>query len=137
MGDAEALEVVGDDPDGDGKEWGDGEAEIDAVDERAMAIFAAAGAEGLGDEGVEADEEAFAKEGEDDEEAGADADGADGFGGVRETADHHGVHDDHAHPADFGEDERKGEAKSGAEFAAEDGEEGHEKSFKLSVFSPK
>ena len=125
MGDAEAFEVTGNDPNGDGQEGSDGEAEIDAVDERGVAVFAMAGAEGLGDEGVQADEQAFTKEGEDDEEAGADADGADGFGAVGETTDHHGVHDDHAHPADFGEDERKGEEQGGAKFVAEDGEEGH------------
>ena len=78
-----------------------------------------AGAKGLGDKGVEADEETFTKEGEDDEENGDEADGADGLGAVGKAADHHGVHDDHAHPADFGEDEREGEAQGGAEFAAE------------------
>ena len=125
VGDAEAFEIAGQDPDGNGEERGDGEAEIDAVDERGVAVFAMAGAEGLRDEGVQADEKAFAEEGEDDEEAGGDADGADGFGGIGKAADHHGVHDDHAHPADFGEDERKSEAEGGAKFAAEDGEEGH------------
>jgi hypothetical protein len=70
--------------------------------------LAAASSEGLGDEGVEADEEAFAEEGKDKEEAGADADGGDGLGTVGEAADHHGVHDCHADPADFGQDERKG-----------------------------
>ena len=132
MGDAEAFEVKRNDPNGNGEEGSDGEAEINAVDERAVAVFALASAEGLGDEGVEADEEAFAEEGEDEEEAGADADGADGFGAVGETADHHGVDDDHAHPADFGEDERKGEAERGTEFVAEDGEEGHGRSKKIS-----
>ena len=103
----------------------DSEAEVNAVDERGVAIFAAAGAEGLGDERVQADKEAFTEKGEDDEDAGGDADGADGFGAVRKAADHHGVYDDHAHPTDFGEDEREGQVKSGAKFAAEDGEEGH------------
>ena len=70
MGDAEALEIAGKDPDGNGEKRGDGEAEVDAVDERGVAIFAAAGTEGLRDEGVQADEEAFTEEGEDDEEAG-------------------------------------------------------------------
>ena len=132
MGDAEAFEVKRNDPNGDGEEGSDGKAEIEAVDERAVAVFALASTEGLGHEGIEADEEAFAEEGEDDEEAGADADGADGFGAVGEAADHHGVHDDHAHPADFGEDERKGEAERGTEFVAEDGEEGHGGSKKIS-----
>ena len=90
-----------------------------------MAIFAAPSAERLRDQRVQADEEAFTEEGEDDKDAGGDADGADGFGTVGEAADHHGIYDDHAHPTDFGEDERKGEMQCGAEFAAEDGEEGH------------
>jgi len=49
-----------------------------------------AGAEGLGDQGVEADEEAFTEKGEDDEDAGADADGTDGLGAIWKAADHHG-----------------------------------------------
>jgi len=79
----------------------------------------------LRDERVQADEEALAEEGEDDEDTGRDADRTDGFCAVGETTDHHGVHDDHAHPADFGEDERKSKAESRAEFGAEDGKEGH------------
>jgi len=90
-----------------------------------MAIFATTGAEGLRHESVETDEETFPEKGEDDEEAGTDANGTDGFGAVGEAAHHHGVDDDHAHPADLREDERKSELKRGSEFAAEDGKEGH------------
>ena len=122
---AEALEVIGDDPDGNGEEWGDGEAQIDAVDQGGVAVFAAACTKGLGDERVQADEKPFAKEGKDDEDAGADADGSDGFGTVGEATDHHGVDDDHAHPADFRKDEGQGQVKRGTEFGTEDGEEGH------------
>ena len=81
---AHAPKVEREVPDGDGEDGGEGEAEIDAVDEGAMAVFAVAGAEGLGHQGVEADEEAFTEESEDDEDAGADADGADGLGAVWE-----------------------------------------------------
>jgi hypothetical protein len=97
-----------------------------------VAIFALASTEGLGHEGVQANEETFTEKGEDDEEAGADADGADGFGAVGKTADHHGVNDGHAHPADFGEDERESEAEGGTEFVAENGEEGHGEFRKIS-----
>ena len=124
MRDAEAFVVKRENPDGDGEKRGDGETKVDAVDERAVAVFATASAEGLGDEGVEANEEAFAEEGEDDEEAGADADSTDGLGAVGQAAHHHGVDDDHAHPADFGKDEGEGQVQSGAKFVAEDGEEG-------------
>ena len=72
------------------------------------AVFGVARAEGLRDESVEADEEAFAEEGEYEEQAGTDADGGDGLGAVGKAADKHGVFDGHADPADFGEDERKG-----------------------------
>ena len=125
MGDAEALVITGNDPDRDGQEGSKGEAQVDTVDEGAVAVLAVTGTESLRNEGVQTDEEAFAKEGEDDEDAGTDADGTDGFGTVGETANHHGIDDYHAHPADFREDERKGEMKGGAEFVAEDAEEGH------------
>ena len=46
MGHTESFEIERDDPDGKGKKRSDGEAEVDAVDERAVAIFAVAGAEG-------------------------------------------------------------------------------------------
>ena len=120
-GNAKSVEDIGEEPDGEEEEWRESEAEIDAVDEGVEAIFAAAGAEGLGNEGVEADEEAFAEEDEDEEEAGADADGGDGLGTVGKAANHHGVHDGHADPADFGEDERDGEVESGAKFGAQSG----------------
>ena len=42
-------------PNGEGEDRGECETEVDAIDEGAVAIFAMAGAEGLGDEGVEAD----------------------------------------------------------------------------------
>lgn len=125
MGNAETLEIVGQDPDRDGEERRNGEAEVDAVDERSVAVFAMTGAKGLGDQGVQTDEDAFAKESKDNEEAGTDADGTNGFGAVGEAADHHGVDDDHAHPADFGEDKREGEMQGGTEFGTEDWEEGH------------
>jgi hypothetical protein len=116
---AHAPKIERDVPDGDGEDGCERKAEVDAVDEGAMAVLAVARAEGLGDQGVEADEKTFAEKGEDDEDAGADADGADGLGAIWEAADHHGVHDHHAHPAKFGEDEREGEAERGREFAAE------------------
>jgi hypothetical protein len=81
-------------------------------------VFGAAGAEGLGDQSVEPDEEPFAEEREDEEEAGADADGSDGLGAVGEAADHHGVDDGHADPTDFGEDKREGQMQSGAKLGA-------------------
>ena len=123
--DAHALVKVRKKPNGKREQRSDSDGEIDAVDEGAVAIFATTGAKGLRDESVEADEQTFSAEGEDDEEAGADADGGDGFGAAGEATDHDGVNDVHAHPAEFGEDERKGEAQSGAQLGAEFGEAGH------------
>ena len=136
VGYTEALEIVGNDPDGNGEKRGDGEAEVDAVDQGGVAVFAAACAKGLGDERVQADEKPFAEEGKDDEDAGADAYCSDSFSTVGEAADHHGVDDDHAHPADFREDKGQGEAKRGTKFGTEDGEEGHG-DCQFSVFSYK
>jgi hypothetical protein len=123
---AEALKVTRKDPDGNGEKGCDSEAEVDAVDQGAVAILATARAKGLRHQGVQSDEDPFAEESEDDEEARGDADRSDRLSRVGKAADHHGVYNHHAHPADFGKDEWKGEAKGGAEFAAEDGEEGHE-----------
>jgi hypothetical protein len=58
----------------------------------------------LGDKGIEADQEATSEEGQNIEEVGTDADGPDGARTVRKVADHDGIHDTHAHPADFGKD---------------------------------
>ena len=60
-----------------------------------MAVFAMTCAERLRDQGIEANKNAFTKKGENDEQARRDADGADGFGAVGESADHHGIDDDH------------------------------------------
>ena len=120
-GDAEEMEEAGKKPDGEEERRQEKKTEIDAVDEGVVTIVLAAGAEGLGDEGVEADQEAFAEEDEDEEEAGADADGGDGLRGIGEAADHHGVHDGHADPTDLGEDEGKRQVERGAKFGAERG----------------
>src|SRR5215467_2707386 len=92
------------------------DAEINAVDERAMAVLALARAKGLRNERVESDEQAVAEKGQHVEQVGADADGTDGAGAVRKMADHHGVHDAHAHPADFGKNQRQSEPDGGTKF---------------------
>src|SRR5579884_2471356 len=84
-----------------------------------MTILAPARAKGVGNQRVQSDEKASTEKGQHVEEIGADADGADGGGAVRQAADHHGVHDAHGHPADFGENQREGEAERGAKFGAE------------------
>lgn len=81
----------------------------------------------MGDEGVEADEQALAEKDEYQEEAGTDADGGDRLGAVGQAADKHGVFDGHADPADFGEDKRDGEVKGGAKLGAKSGPGEHER----------
>src|SRR5260221_7411971 len=90
-------------------------------------VVGATGSEGLGDKGVEADKKALPEEGKDKEEGGADADGGDGLGAVGEPADHHGVHDGHADPADLGQDEGQSQVKGGAKLGAKGGPGEHER----------
>jgi len=116
--DAEEMEEAGEQADGNQEERQEQEAEVDAVDEGVVAVVAPAGAEGLGDERVQADQEALAEENEDEKKAGSDADGGDGLGTVGEAANHHGVHDGHGNPADFGEDEGEGQMESGPQLGA-------------------
>ena len=120
-GDAEEREEPGQQPDGNDQERQENQAEINAVDEGVVTVVALAGAESLGDEGIQADEQAFAEEDEDEEETGADADGGDGLGRIGKATDHHGVYDGHADPADFGEDKGKRKAKGRTELGAEGG----------------
>src|SRR5260370_9822262 len=58
---------------------------------------------------------------------GAKAAGANGGRAVGEPPDHHGIDDGHAHPAEFGEDQRNGEPQSGAKFGAKCLESNHER----------
>ena len=86
------------------QQHGDGriaDRQVDRLGQGAMAIVIVTAAEGLGDERVEAEQEANAEEGGGIENGVADADGADG--GRAETAHHDGVHDRHGDPAEFRE----------------------------------
>lgn len=120
-----ALEEGAEEKNGQGKNGSHEEGEVDTVDKRAVAIFSVASAERLRDERVQADEDPFAEKGQDVEEIGTDADSADGYGAVGKTADHHGVDNIHAHPANFGQDQREGQTQCGAKFGAEGGEGEH------------
>ncbi len=83
-----------------------------------MTVFAPARPEGLGDECVEADKQTAAEESQNIKKVRADAYRADGAGAVGKVADHDGVHDAHAHPADFGKDQRQCKADGGTKFVA-------------------
>src|SRR5579883_1326759 len=120
-------------PKGCHEQRGHGDGEIGAINQRAMTIFALAGAEGLGNQGIESNEESAAEEGEHVEQIGADGDGANGAGALRKMADHDGIDDAHGHPADLGKDEREGEAHSWAQLAAKCSEADHGSEWLLEV----
>src|SRR5260221_4110137 len=101
-------------------------AEVNAVDQGAMAIFTLTGAESLGDQSVQANEQTAAEECHHVENAGADADRADGIGAVGQVADHYSVDDTHRHPANLSEDERQCQAQGRAHFGAEGLQAEHE-----------
>src|SRR5579885_2445530 len=113
-----AAEERAEKPEGHHEQRRHSDGEVDAVDERAVTVFALACSESLGDQGIETDQKSAAEEGNDVEEVGTDADGADGAGALRKMADHDGIDDAHGHPADLGKDEREGEAHSWAQLAA-------------------
>ena len=93
--------------------------EEEAVEEPAVGFVEAACAVGLGEVGVEAEEDAGDAEGEGVVEDLAEGGGGDGEGGVGHVADHDGVDDAHRHPADLGEDERQGEGEHGTDLVAD------------------
>ncbi len=105
----------------DDEDEGEGEAggEHEAVEEPAVGLVEAACAVGLGEVGVEAEEDAGDAEGDGVVEDLAEGGGGDGEGGVGHVADHDGVDDAHRHPADFGEDEGEGEGEHGPDLLAD------------------
>ncbi len=89
------------------------------MEEPAVGLVEAACAVGLGEVGVEAEEDAGDAEGDGVVEDLAESAGGDGKGGVGHVSDHDGVDDAHGHPADFGQDERKGEREHGSDLGAD------------------
>ena len=92
--------------------------EDEAVDQPAMRFGEFAGAVGLGDDGIEAEQDAAEADGEGVKEDLREGGGGEGGGGVGQAADHGGVDQAHGHPAELAEDEGQGEQEHGAEFAA-------------------
>lgn len=101
--------------------------EDESVDEGVAGVGGIAAAVGLGDEGVHAEEETAAEDGDHVIEALAESGGTDGDGAVGEAADHESVDHTHAHPTELGEDERQRETERLAKFAGEwaQGRAGH------------
>ena len=89
------------------------------MEEPTVSFVEATGSVGLGEVGVEAEEDAGDAEGDGVVEDLAEGSGGDGEGGVGHVPDHHGVDDAHGHPAELGEDERKGEREHGSNLVAD------------------
>ena len=87
--------------------------------ERAVGVVDALCAVGLGENGVEAKEDAADSEGQGVVHDLSEGSGAEGDGGVGQVPDHDGVDDAHHHPTDLGEYEREGEVEHGRDFAAD------------------
>ena len=77
------------------------------------------GAEGLGDEGVEAEEDAADAEAEGVEDDLGEGGGAHGEGGVGQVAEHDGVDQRHGDPAELAGDERQSQVDERRELAAD------------------
>jgi len=79
------------------------------VEEPAVGFVEAACPVGLGEVGIQAEENTCNAKGDGVVEDLTESRGGDGEGRVGHVADHDGVDDTHGHPAEFGEDEREGE----------------------------
>src|SRR5207245_2236817 len=124
---AQRLEQRLEVPHGDHEEGRHDNTEINAVDQRPVTIFALTGTKGLSDESIEPDKHAAAEKSQDVEEVGTDADGTDGARAIRQVTNHDGIHDAHAHPADFCEHQWQSEPSGGAELVAKYREADHER----------
>ena len=76
------------------------------------------GAERLGDEGVETEQDAADSEAEGVEEDLREGGGAHGEGGVRQVAEHDGIDQRHGDPAELAGDERQSQVDERRELAA-------------------
>src|SRR6266702_8820125 len=88
------------------------------MEKRTMAIFAPACTQSLRNKRVQANQKPPTKKRQHVNKKATQANGGDGHSAVGQAADHHGIHDGHAHPTEFGEDERNGKPQRGADFGA-------------------
>ena len=88
------------------------------MEEPAIGFLLLFGAEGLGDEGVEAEEDAADAEAEGVEEDLREGSGAHGESGVGQVAEHDGVDQRHGDPAELAGDERQSQVDERWELAA-------------------
>ena len=116
MVDGKAEHEDGRDGDEAHEDCGEDGGEDEAVQEPAVGFVVAACSVGLGEVGVEREEDSGDAEAEGVVEDLSESRGGDGEGGVGHVSDHHGVHDAHRHPAEFGEDEREGKGEDGSDL---------------------
>ena len=95
---------------------GEDHAEVEGLDQPSAALVEAAGAIGLGDQGVQAQQQADAEDGHGEVEGAPQADRADGLGA--EAADEEGVDDAHGHPAQLGQDHGPGQPEHGPQLGS-------------------
>ena len=117
--DGEVEEQGGRDGEDGDEQGGEGEGHDEAVEEPAVGFVLLFGAEGLGDEGVEAEEDASDAEAEGVEEDLGEGGGAHGEGGVGEMAEHDGVDQRHGDPAELAGDEGQGQVDERGQLAAD------------------
>jgi len=116
--DGEAEEERGRDGEDCDKEGGESEGHDEAVEEPAIRFGVFLGAEGLGDEGIEAEEDAADAEAEGVEEDLGEGGGAHGESGVGQVAEHDGVDQRHGDPSELAGDERQSQVDERRELAA-------------------
>ena len=90
--------------------------EDETVQEPAVGFIVATCSVGLGEVGVEAEKDAGDAEAEGVVEDLSESGGGYVWRRVGHVSDHHGVHDAHGHPAEFGEDEREGKGEDGTDL---------------------
>ena len=117
FGNAQQRKQMGREADQQHGDGGIRDGQVNALGQCPMAIVKVAAAEGLGHQGIEAQQQSYAEQRGGIEDGAADAHGADGS--RAQAPDHDGVHDRHGHPAQLGEHDRDGQQQQGRQFAAE------------------
>ncbi len=117
--DGEAHHQDGSGDDDEDEDEGESSGKDEAVEEPAVGFVESACTVGLGEMSVEAEEDACDAEGDGVVEDLTEGSGGDGQGWIGHVSDHHGVHDAHRHPAEFGEDERECKREHGTNLLAD------------------
>ena len=104
---------------GQHEDWSQREGEKQPVHQRESCVIEIFATVGMRDESIESQQQAAAKDRDAVIKALAQPGGPDGYGTVGQPSHHDGVDDAHAHPADLGDDEGKGQAQREDEIRAQ------------------